>query len=185
LKKLLVISLLFLHLFSLFGHMALYEFFVYKSDKLFNEQISMNKYSLDDLVLVKVPVKMPSIQDWKEFVCISGQVNFRNSSYNYVKARMTRDTMYLMCVPNYKKTILLNKNIIDAHRIADIPASKKEHVPFGKMLTLSEYDFKVLQYSFFTPVSDLNHTVNTTTANIVKCHLASPGQPPETLNSLS
>src|SRR6202012_5041693 len=71
-KKLVAISLLCLHLFSLYGHLALYEYFVYQSDQHFNEQISMNKYAVDDLNLVKVPVNMPTLENWQDFACVSG-----------------------------------------------------------------------------------------------------------------
>ncbi|MGZ3833268.1 MAG: hypothetical protein ACXVB0_07090, partial [Mucilaginibacter sp.] len=139
-KKLIAISLLVLQLFSLYGYMALYEYRVYQSDRLFNEQISENRYKLDDLVAVKVPVNMPTIQDWKDYVFVSGQVQFKNNCYNYVKLKMTRDTIYLMCIPNYNKTKLINQNIIDARKIADIPVSKKGRVPFGKGNSLGIYN---------------------------------------------
>ena len=184
-KKILAISLLSLHLFSLYGHMALYQYFVYHSDKIFNEQISMNKYAVDDLVSVKVPVNMPTIENWKDYAYISGQIQFKNNSYNYVKIKMTRDTIYLMCVPNYKKTRLINKNIIDARKIADIPVGKKEHVPFGKAISLSDFNYQNIQYSFITPVSVLKTAVSNVKADLIKCSVASPAQPPELLHILS
>jgi hypothetical protein len=184
-KKSIAISLLFLHLFSLYGHMALYAYFVYQSDKLFNEQISMNKYAVDDLVSVKVPVKMPTIEDWKDYVYISGQVQFKSNCYNYVKMKMTRDTIYLMCIPNYKKTRLNNQNIIDARKIADIPVSKKERIPFGKASDLGIYNYQIVQYRFRVPISILKITLHNINANIVKFGIATPGQPPEALNTLS
>src|SRR5471030_3264569 len=101
-KKLIAITLLSLHLLSLYGYMAVYEYCVFQSNRLFNEQISQNKYKIDDLVAVKVPVSMPTIQDWKEYSFISGEVQFKNNCYNYVKIKMTRDTIYLMCIPNYE-----------------------------------------------------------------------------------
>ncbi len=145
----------------------------------------MNKYAVDDLVLVKVPVHMPSLENWEDYAYISGQIKFKNNSYNYVKLKMTKDTIFLMCVPNYKKTKLLNQNIIDARKIADIPISKKDHVPFGKAVSLSDYNYLPIQYAFFTPVVTLKVTVSNTGANLVKCFLPGPIQPPELLNTLS
>ena len=184
-RKLIAISLLFLHLLSLYGQLALYQIFVYRSDKLFNEKISMNQYALDDLVSVKVPVNMPTVEDWKDYACISGQVQFKDNSYNYVKVKMTKDTMYLMCIPNYKKTKLINQNIIDARKIADIPVNKKERVPFGKMMSLSEFNYQVINYRFTPPVSAIKNITANITAYIVKCSVTGPSQPPELLHSLS
>jgi len=145
----------------------------------------MNKYAVDDLVSVKVPVNMPTIENWKDYIYMSGQIQFKNTAYNYVKIKMTRDTIYLMCIPNYKKTRLINQNIIDARKIADIPVNKKDHVPFGKALSLGEYNYQAIQYAFFTPVVTLKAPVNSTDPNLVKCFLSGPVQPPESPNTLS
>ncbi|HTE00612.1 MAG TPA: hypothetical protein VK668_15070 [Mucilaginibacter sp.] len=184
-KKLFAISMLLLHLFSLYGHMALYAYCVYQSNRLFDKQISQNNYKIDDLVEVKVPVNMPTIQNWKEYVYISGQVKFKENSYNYVKLKMTRDTVYLMCVPNYSKTKLSNQNIIDARKIADIPFNKKAHVPFGKVVSLSEYNYQLAQFWFLSPVVTLTQTSDYTNSSLANTSIASPGQPPEAQITLS
>jgi len=184
-KKLFAISMLLLHLFSLYGHLVLYGYCVYQSNRLFDKQISENRYKLDDLVEVKVPVKMPTIENWKEYVYISGQINFKKNSYNYVKLKMTKDTIYLMCVPNYSKTKLTNQNIIDASKIADIPLNKKTHVPFGKVISLSEYNYQLVQFRFLSPVITLTQTSNYASSSLVNTSIASPGQPPEEPITLS
>ena len=178
-KRLLAISLLVLHLYSLYGLTAWYFCAVYRSDKLFNEQISMDRYSLDDLVAVKLPVNMPTIDDWKDYQYISGQVQFQNNSYNYVQIKMTRDTVYLMCVPNYKKARLINQNIIDARKIADIPNGKKEHIPFGKLSSLGDYNCQAVNYLFVTPLALLSTNTASISADIIQYALPSPAPPPE------
>ncbi|MGZ3778633.1 MAG: hypothetical protein ACXVI9_14130 [Mucilaginibacter sp.] len=184
-KKLVAISFLFLHLFSLYGNMAVYAYCVYRSDKLFNEQVSKNNYKIDDLVEVKVPVKMPTIQNWQEYVSISGQVQLKENCYNYVKLKMTRDTMYLMCIPNYQTTKLNKQNIIDARNVADIPFNKKDHVPFGKGNNLGMFNYTTLQFRFSTPVTTLKQKANTIHPDILNPFVTYPGQPPETLNNIS
>lgn len=145
----------------------------------------MNEYAVDDLVPVKVPVSMPTVENWKDYIYLSGQIQFKNNSYNYVKIKMTKDTIYLMCIPNYKKTRLINQNIIDARKIADIPVNKKNHVPLGKTPGLGDYNYQVMQYQFFTPVAQLKVLFNNTDPQLVKCFLSRPSQPPELLNTLS
>lgn len=178
-KRLLAISLLLVQLYGLYGYTALYFYSVYRSDKLFNEQISMDRYSLDDLVSVKIPVKMPTVDDWKDYVPIAGQVQFQNNNYNYVKIKMTKDTLYLMCIPNYKKTKLINQNIINARKIADIPNSKKDRVPFGKQVGLNDYNLDAVKYSFDSPVKFINNIIEWFNSGVVKCALASPAPPPK------
>lgn len=139
----------------------------------------MDKYSLDDLVSVKVPVKMPTVENWKDYVSIAGQVQFQNNSYNYVKLRMTKDTLYLLCIPNYKKTRLINQNIINARKIADIPNNKKDHVPFGKQSTLNDYNLNAVKYTFTSPAKIINNPIRSVNVRLVKCSLPSPAPPPK------
>ena len=122
---------------------------------------------------------MPSLDDWKDYQYISGQVQFQNNSYNYVKMKMTRDTVYLMCIPNYKKTRLLNQNIINARKIADIPNTRKEHVPFGKIISLSDFNCQVAKYLFVTPIALLKTNTTYVNAGIIEHTLPSPAPPPK------
>ena len=168
-----------LQLFSVYGPIALYEYCVYQSDRLFNEQISQSRYKIDDLVEVKVPVEMPTIQDWKEYTYVSGQIRLKSGSYNYVKIKMTRDTIFLMCIPNYRETKLVNQNIIDARKIADIPVNKKERVPSGKTNGIGIYNYQTIHYRFLTPFATLKKNVDNSHSDIVESAIASPGQPPE------
>jgi hypothetical protein len=139
----------------------------------------MDKYSLDDLMPVKIPVAMPTVENWKDYVTISGQVQFQNNNYNYVKLRMTKDTLYLMCIPNYKKTNLTNQNIINARRIADIPNSKKDRIPFGKQNILNDYNLYAVKYNFSSPVTYVNKLIGSVNIGLVSCALSSPAPPPK------
>lgn len=122
---------------------------------------------------------MPTIEDWKDYAAISGQVQFQNNNYNYVKLRMTKDTMYLLCIPNYKKTRLINQNIITAQKIADIPNAKKDHVPFGKQSILNDYNLQPVKYTFASPVTIIDNITGSINAGLVKCTLPSPAPPPK------
>jgi hypothetical protein len=184
-KRFAAIFLLSIHLFSLFGYMLACAWYTYQSNRFINEQISKDRYEVGDLVEVKIPVSMPSIEDWKDFAYITGQVQFSNNSYNYVKLRLTRDTMYLMCVPNYEKTRLIGKNIIDARNVADIPVSKRARVPFGRDNNIGLYHFRVIRFMFCIPGVLLSKAGNNNHPGIVDANIPNPGQPPEHSNTLS
>jgi hypothetical protein len=181
LKKIIAIALLALHMFNLCGHMLLYQYAVYKSDIFFEYQVSHNLYNVNDLVEVKLPVDMPHSAGWPAFESIHGQVKFKEAAYNYVKMKLSGDTIYLMCVPNYKNTRLTSQNIIDARQIANIPVNKKDHVPFGKMFTPGNYSAPVIAYRFSPPVAVLHVIEANIHARAVACHLPTPEQPPRPL----
>lgn len=154
-KKLIAIALLSIHLFNLGGYHLLYQYFIYQSDKVMNEHIARNMYNIHDLVEVKVPVHLSISSDWTEFETITGQIQFREDCYNYVKLKLTRDTIYVMCVPNYEKTRLINANIICAKSIADLPAGKHDNLPSLKKSGTDIYNYENSVFYLSRPVSDI------------------------------
>jgi hypothetical protein len=184
LKKLVAIVLLSIHLFNIGGQLAFHQFLVYRSDKFFNDQISKNHYKLDDLSEIKVPVNMPGITDWTSFQNLSGRVQFKDASYNYVKIKITRHAIYLICVPNYETTHLSDQNIISARQIADIPVSRKDHVPFGKV-NLTVYHCQIAYYQFSAPLIITTKNIDNSYCIIPNTFITGPGQPPDSSANIS
>ncbi len=144
--------MLIIYLFSVSGQLVLHQYFSYLSERFFNEQIAKGFYNKDDLTEVKIPVNMPNVLDWPAYENISGQIQFGNTSYNYVKMRVTRTALYLMCVPNYETTKLASQNLINAKSINGNPVPPKNHVPFGKILLLTNINFPSITFTFSPPL---------------------------------
>jgi hypothetical protein len=173
-------------LFNLGGYSLLFEYMIYRSDSNIIYQINHNNYHNSDLVEVKIPVNLPTMQDWTDFQKISGQVQFKNNKYNYAEIKMTRDTLYLLVIPNHDRTKLVNANIIYAKQVNDIPVNKKSHLPLiKKSISDSEYNYTMLQYKAAIHVSDAKSGWNYASSDIIKPPLDVPGQPPEVLSLLS
>jgi hypothetical protein len=60
--------------FNIGGYMVLFQYFIKHSDDYANEQISKGLYKPDELVEIKIPVKLPTIQTQDDFQGISGMV---------------------------------------------------------------------------------------------------------------
>lgn len=178
LKKLIAISLLFIHLFNIGRQLSFYEYLAYQSDKLFNEQIDKNNYNINDLTEIRIPANLPNITDWKNYVNLRGRVQFGEAAYNYVKIKMTRNAIYLICIPNYATTHLFNQNIIDARQIPDIPVSKKDHVPAGKTNAIT-YNHQDIFYKFSTPAITGEKTLVLIKVFLPQACITGPGQPPD------
>jgi len=183
-KKLIAIALLLIHLFNIGGQLAFHQYLVYQSDKLFNEEINKNHYNTEDLTEVVIPVNMPGIRDWSGYERLNGQVKFANSSYNYVRMKLTHNGIHLMCVPNYETTHLFDQNIIYAGQIKDIPVPKKDHVPFGKM-NLTTYNVQSINFKFATPLLTLKKTICCNNSIVPWRFITGPGQPPDVDSFLS
>jgi len=159
--------------------MLLFQFFIYRSDSSILNRINNNHYKNTDLVEVKIPVHL-AIQDWTEYEPISGQVQLKDNSYNYAELKLTRDTMYLRCIPNQDKSRLINANIIYAKQVSDIPVNKRSHPPLTKKsISENQYNYTILQYKAFLPVNDTKAGYDYASSDIIKTSIDVPGQPPE------
>ena len=178
-KRLTAIALLGLQVFTICGHLVLYHYFVYKSEKELSTRILNNEYTERDLVEVKIPAHTAITQSWTEYQYINGQIQFKNTCYDYVKVKLTADTIYLACLPNREKTRLFNQNIINAKVIDDAPVNKKQQVPFGKGIDLGKYNYTLVLYQFSSPVILLNQGNTFPVPCISNRCIAIPLQPPK------
>lgn len=168
-------------MFNICGHILLHRYFVYRADQYFNEQIGKNRYNVNDLVEIKLPLHLSVAQNWKHYEPIKGQVQFKNNCYNYVKLKLTADTIYLQCIPNYEKTRLFNQNIINAKKIADIPVRKKSHIPFGKISQRVNYSYPQNTFNFTSPLAIVVKNDNCFCLHIIQRNSDAPKLPPKRL----
>ncbi|QHS56820.1 hypothetical protein GWR56_15170 [Mucilaginibacter sp. 14171R-50] len=160
--------------------MLLSQYFIKASDDFANEQISKGYYKPDELVVIKIPVRMPYVQEQRQYENISGQIQLKGNCYNYVALKMTRDTMYVKCIPNYNKTKLINDNVINAKQISDIPLSKKNHVPTVKKTGLdTDYNYIVTLFDLTVSAKETSCSTVYMELQLLNTYLSSPAQPPE------
>jgi hypothetical protein len=179
LKRIATIFLLVTYLYDLGGYLGLRQYLVYRTDRILNEQNKKGVYNIDDLTEVKIPYHSPEVKDWSGFASISGQVQFPNTCYNYVKMRKTRDTLYLLCVPIYESTHLVPGNIVWALHVKDIPVPKKDHIPNVGMFMLGfkpVYSLIRLQPPFIRLRSYSDYL-----SPLIDRHIEIPKQPPKQL----
>lgn len=183
-KRLVAIVLLSIHLFSMGGYSLLFQYYIHRSDVQMVKQIFDNKINDAKLIEIKIPVNMPTIQDWSDYEVIQGQIQLKDAYYNYVRLKMTRDTMYFVCIPNTAKTRLEKANIITAKEINDVPLTKKgQQAPIKKVNTsLSEYNLQAFQYHYIDFETRLNAVVKTVKFTLNSPFIDSPGKPPNSIS---
>jgi hypothetical protein len=180
LKKFAAILLLSVHLFYLGGYTLVFQYFINRSDVQIVKQMYDNKFDSTKLLELKVPVHMPTIQDWTEYEHIEGQIQLNNAYYSYVRLKMTRDTMYLICLPNNVKANLVKANVIMAKNLNDVPLSKKGATnPLTKKVNLV-YDNvdQVLQCDYAPLPERAGIIVSPASAHLTNPYIESPGKPP-------
>ena len=120
-----------------------------------------------------------TITDWKNYENIKGCIQFDNISYNYVKMKITRTALYLMCVPNYNTTRIASQNVIDAKQARSVPVSKKQHIPFGKATLQGNFNVAFVQFSFSSFEKALPGHRVLSSGGILTLYHDIPRQPPK------
>ncbi len=177
-KRFFAIILLSIHLFSIGGYVLVYQYYIHQSDVQMVKQIFDNKIDDTKLVEIKIPVNMPTVQDWSDYEVIEGQIQLKDAYYNYVRLKMTRDTMFFICIANTTKTRLVKANIITEREISDVPLSKKGNTASKKINMLSEYKLQAFHYQYSAFSTIIKHNSWSETYELSDPYISSPGKPP-------
>lgn len=183
-KRLIAILLLNVHLFNLGGYNLAFQYFIHRSEVQIVKEIYENKVDATKLVEIKIPAHMPNIKSWDNYVSDQGQLQLKGVYYNYLRYKITRDTMSFICIANAVKTRLVSANLIIAKEISDVPLSKKggHEAPMKKVGAASDYSFQVMHYQFLTYGSMLKVKPNTLLYLHNSPFIESPGKPPNSIS---
>lgn len=180
-RRFLAILLLSVHLFNTGGYNLVFQYFIHRSELQITKEIYENKVDATQLVQIKIPVNNPGMTDWADYERVQGQVQLKDGFYNYVGVKMTRDTMFLVCVANSVKTKLFNANIILAKNVSDAPLTKKgQEAPAKKTSSssTSEYNYTDVNYAFLSFEDSIDRRENTISSKLSNPYIESPGKPP-------
>jgi len=182
LKRLFAIVLLSVHLFNLGGYALFYQYFIHQADVQMVKEVYNDKINDSRFIELKIPVHMPTVTDWSDYEVVAGQVQLKDAFYNYVKLKMTRDTMYFICLPNTAKTRLVAANIITAKEISDVPMSKKGDQATKRISTTDEYSLPVFNYQYAAFETFIKPGYNEISIGLNNPYIESPGKPPNSIS---
>jgi len=167
-------------LFNAGGYDLFFQYMMYRSDVKVFDKINNNHYRRSDLVEVKIPVNMPTQQDWDGYQAISGQVEVKGIRYDYAEIKITHNMLYLRVVPNTDLTKLVKAKVLYGKLVNDLPTSNTKHSnnPLTKK-SLSESEYLTFAYtgSPGMMIKKLNYSFKS--ADVLKPTLEVSGQPPE------
>jgi len=128
LKKLTAILLLAIHLFNIVGYTLLFQYFINKSETKLIRQLDENNYAESDLIIIKTPLNLPYYNSTASAERIDGEIKISGVHYRYVKRSISRDTLYLYCIPNTAKTKLSKAEHDYSGSVADAQSDKKRMI---------------------------------------------------------
>lgn len=71
-------------------------------------KLDREEYAEQDLIELKIPVSLPYQNSQERFERYEGEIEIDGIHYNFVKRRLSNDSIILLCLPNKDKTKLAN-----------------------------------------------------------------------------
>jgi hypothetical protein len=103
LKKIGAILFLLILVFNFCGYKWVLSYMEKKATARLEKKLEAGKYDRSDLVEVKIPLNLPYYTDWADYETFYGEAEFQGKVYQYVKRKISADTLYLLCVPHTEK----------------------------------------------------------------------------------
>jgi hypothetical protein len=96
--------------FNWYGYQLLSAYWQQRADKRLEARLDRNEYDESQLVSIKIPIHDLSYYNSSTgFERVDGQVDLAGIHYKYVKRRIFKDSLELLCIPNLT-AIRLQKN---------------------------------------------------------------------------
>jgi len=178
-KKFLAIVILAVHLFNLGGYNLLYQYLIYKNDS--NLHARLENVSDRDLLEIKIPLRLPYVTDRLDYEQIDVQMEVDGISYNVIKRKIVRDTLYLKYLPDLAKTSLNKSKTAFEKDIHQSPLDKKSESGNKKNTHSPEYTFQENLFFFSSGELQLKDTAHELIARIGNQSPEAPFTPPELL----
>ena len=102
-KKTAAILLLGILTFNWVGYRFLTSYLEDRSNTAFNSRLDSDNYDESDLISIKVANNLP-YTNAKKFERVNGQIEIAGVQYNYVKIKVSSDSLELLCIPNHDVT---------------------------------------------------------------------------------
>jgi len=131
------------------GYTLAFQYFIHQSEVKIVKEIYENKVDSAKLVEIKIPVHLPGIHFGTEYNSVQGQLQLKGVFYNYLRYKVSPDTMSFICIANSVKTRLVSANLIIAKEINDVPISKRGHDASLKKVNFGiDYSIQLFNYKF-------------------------------------
>ena len=98
--------LLGLLFFNWYGYRIVSDFLQERSDVQMEARLDNNDYNEAELIEIRVPINLPYHNDWTDFERYDGEVEMNGIHYKYVKRKVEKGELVLMCLPNNERQLL-------------------------------------------------------------------------------
>ncbi len=128
-RRIISILMISCFIFNMIGYKLFFYYQILEADSRIQVRINALDESKENLFTVKIPIRLPYHTDWKDFESVEGEMTYNNTTYKYVKRKVLRDTLILLCIEHREKS-LIQKNSIDySKKVNDLlPDTSKKQI---------------------------------------------------------
>ena len=141
-KKIGAILLLLILVFNFYGYRWLLSYFEENATTRLEQKLDAGDYDVNQLVEVKIPLRVQYQASWSDYETFYGETKWNGEYYQYVKRKLSNDTLYLLCIPHDEKTKIHAAKTDYFKSINNLPfeggPQKSQQTSFVKLL-LSEF----------------------------------------------
>lgn len=102
-KRLVAILLLGILCFNWFGYRLLTGFIEQQVNSALEARLDQQDYDESQLIEIRVTLTLPYQTDWADFERVDGETEINGIHYKYVKRKVEKGQLVLLCLPNDTK----------------------------------------------------------------------------------
>jgi len=92
----------------MFGYRVVYNYLATKADIKLESALDERVYNDADLISIKQAINLPYYSSSNSFKRLNGEINIGGIIYKYVKVRVYKDSLELLCIPHLSKMKIEN-----------------------------------------------------------------------------
>jgi hypothetical protein len=171
--------LLSVHLFNTAGYTFLFRYLNQETTHEISRQIDSKSYDDNELVELKIALNLPYQSSMSDYELHSGEITLNGSHHNYVKRKISGDTLYLLCLPNREKDKLQLAETNFSKDANGFDGTGKKESQVKKSQVFNQFQPALEDYTLSTPsLQIIEHKMIFGDA-LMFPFLASPGKPPK------
>jgi len=173
--------LLALLLFNWIGYRLVSDVMALKASQTLEAALDQDNYDESSLIEMRVTLNLPYQNNWTDFERFNGEIEIAGVHYKYVKRKVERGELVVMCIPNETRT-RIESSKDDYFRLMndlDQDAQAKKSGSFAYKGFFGEYRDQRNDWSLPAPTMIDIKNISSNTSLLTAVILQIPGQPPE------
>lgn len=171
-------------LFNVYGYRLMISYMQHQHAAALEQQLDREQYHDEDLRSIKVPLQLPYYNGSAGWERVEGSIEIEGVTYEYVKRRVHRDTLELLCLPNRGKMHLQSAATEFFKQSLEGSPSQSDRQPTTVKIALPDYCQELPLYALAAPGTKKVNPFTPYTSLLSAGYLARGEHPPELVRNV-